>query len=199
MTIEPFATYQLYQSIKLHFESDSYDAVKYNYKTSAKPQSFWKRKDKYFFAKLGNRLNSQNDLVQYLVANFVRDTGWIGEMLEDTGQKNYQQHQKIHQSMSYFFREDISKLADKYDSLESLLKAEQGSHPAIIRELLQQSINIETVVVLDKMTGFMSDANKKITETMVWPDLYRKLSKYRSFVYPELQPLKKIVLDSFEN
>ena len=199
MTIEPFATYQLYQSIKLHFESDSYDAVKYNYKTSAKPQSFWKRKDKYFFAKLGNRLNSQNDLVQYLVANFVRDTGWIGEMLEDTGQKNYQQHQKIHQSMSYFFREDISKLADKYDSLESLLKAEQGSHPAIIKELLQQSINIETVVVLDKMTGFMSDANKKITETMVWPDLYRKLSKYRSFVYPELQPLKKIVLDSFEN
>lgn len=199
MTIEPFATYQLYQSIKLHFESDSYDAVKYNYKTSAKPQSFWKRKDKYFFAKLGNRLNSQNDLVQYLVANFVRDTGWIGEMLEDTGQKNYQQHQKIHQSMSYFFREDISKLADKYDSLESLLKAEQGSHPAIIVELLQQNINIETVVVLDKMTGFMSDANKKITETMVWPDLYRKLSKYRSFVYPELQPLKKIVLDSFEN
>jgi len=198
MTIEPFATYQLYQSIKLHFESDNYDAVKYNFKTNAKPQSFWKRKDKYFFAKLGNKVSSQNDLVQYLVANFIHEVDWIGEMLDDTGQKNYQQYQKIHQSMSYFFREDISKLADKYDSLEELLEVRQGAHPKIILLLLQEEINIETVVILDKMTGFMDDANQKITEPMVWPKIYRRVNKYRSFVYPDLKPLKKIVLDTFE-
>ena len=48
---DPFESYKLYNALKLHFES-KYDAVKYNYKTSVTPNSFFKRKDKYFFAKL---------------------------------------------------------------------------------------------------------------------------------------------------
>ena len=51
---DPFESYKLYNALKLHFETDSYDAVKYNFKTSVKPQSFFKRKDKYFFAKIAN-------------------------------------------------------------------------------------------------------------------------------------------------
>ena len=42
---DPYESYKLYNALKLHFESDSYDAVKYNYKTSLKPTSFFKRKD----------------------------------------------------------------------------------------------------------------------------------------------------------
>ena len=45
MNMEPFDAYSYYLAIKLHFESDSYDAPKYNFKTSAKPASFWKRKE----------------------------------------------------------------------------------------------------------------------------------------------------------
>ena len=33
---DPYESYKLYNALKLHFESDSYDAVKYNYKTSQK-------------------------------------------------------------------------------------------------------------------------------------------------------------------
>ena len=35
MNMEPFEAYSYYLAIKLHFESDSYDAPKYNFKTSA--------------------------------------------------------------------------------------------------------------------------------------------------------------------
>ena len=49
---DPYESYKLYNALKLHFETDSYDALKYNFKTSIKPQSFFNRKDKYFFAKL---------------------------------------------------------------------------------------------------------------------------------------------------
>ena len=41
---DPFESYKLYNALKLHFETDNYDAVKYNFKTSVKPQSFFKRK-----------------------------------------------------------------------------------------------------------------------------------------------------------
>ena len=49
---DPFESYKLYNALKLHFETDGYDAIKYHFKTSVKPTSFFKRKDKFFFAKL---------------------------------------------------------------------------------------------------------------------------------------------------
>ena len=49
---DPFESYKLYNALKLHFETDGYDAIKYHFKTSIKPTSFFKRKDKFFFAKL---------------------------------------------------------------------------------------------------------------------------------------------------
>ena len=51
--MDPFDVYKLYNALKLHFDNESYDAIKYNFKTTVNPQSFFKRRDKYFFAKLG--------------------------------------------------------------------------------------------------------------------------------------------------
>ena len=31
--MDPFEVYKLYNALKLHFENDSYDAIKYNFKT----------------------------------------------------------------------------------------------------------------------------------------------------------------------
>ena len=73
MIMEPYDAFRFYQSMKLHFESDSYDAIKYNYKTSVKPQSFWKRKDKYFFAKVGRKFDSAKELINYYAAHFIQD------------------------------------------------------------------------------------------------------------------------------
>ena len=83
---DPYEAYKVYNSIKLHFETDSYDAIRYNFKTQITPQSFFKRKDKYFFAKVAK--NYGKDLVHYFVSNFVRGSSYIGEMLNEVGEKN---------------------------------------------------------------------------------------------------------------
>ena len=67
---DPFNAYSLYNSLKLHFETD-YDAVKYNYKTRVNPQSFFKRRDKYFFAKLAKTYD-KNLGKYYIVVHFRR-------------------------------------------------------------------------------------------------------------------------------
>ena len=64
---DPYESYKLYNALKLHFETDSYDALKYNFKTSIKPQSFFNRKDKYFFAKLAKTYGKN---LQRLTLNF---------------------------------------------------------------------------------------------------------------------------------
>ena len=85
--MDPFESYKLYNALKLHFETDSYDAVKYNYKSNITHNSFFKRKDKYFFAKLAR--NYEKDLLNYYVANFKNGVSYVGDMINESGEKNY--------------------------------------------------------------------------------------------------------------
>jgi hypothetical protein len=188
--IEPFEAFRYYQALKLHFESDSYDAVKYNYKTSAKPQTFWKRKDKYFFAKTGNRFNRVPDLINFYVSHFINDVKWIGEMDKD---EIYTAWQKTIQSISYQFEQDINKLSEDVESFDDLFKGDP--HPYLITKLLEDEITLETVVILDRLTGFV--ARSRISETIIWPDLKRKILKYRPFVNVDEYKLKKKLLQVF--
>jgi hypothetical protein len=194
--MEPFEAYRFYQSIKLHFESDTYDAVKYNYKTSAKPQSFWKRKDKYFFAKIGRRFNATADLINYYVSHFIHDTKWIGEMINDD--ETYNQWLKKNQSLMYVFEQDLYKLRETNESFDALLDSHDG-HPQIVSAYMRDEISIETVVIINRVTQFMRVADKKITETIVWPDVSRKIRKYDAFFQCDTSKATKIVLKVFTN
>jgi hypothetical protein len=193
MIMEPYDAFRFYQSMKLHFESDSYDAIKYNYKTSVKPQSFWKRKDKYFFAKVGKKFNDARELINYYAAHFIQDKTWIGEMLED--EDIYKSYQKRMQSLGYTFENDMSTLSG-LGSFDQVLDSTDG-HPKIITAYLGGDINIESVVILNQLTGFMNRADKEITETIVWPDVSRKIRKYSPFVQYDLEKAKNIVLRVF--
>lgn len=192
-TMEPFEAFSLYQSIKLHFESDSYDAIKYNYKTSAKPQSFWKRKDKYFFAKIGKRFDTAPQLISYYVSHFITDNKWIGDMISDDGP--YDKWVKVNQSISYIFEQDLYKLAEEVQSFDELFAIDV--HPKIVEKYMQGDISLETVVIINNLVGFLNKADKQITETIVWPDVSRKIRKYGPFVTCNPERMKNIILKVF--
>jgi len=197
--IQPYDAYSYYMAIKLHFERDSYDALKYNFKSSATQKSFMVRKDKYHFAKISKKFVDSKELVAYYVSNFVRGSKWVGDMLEH-GDENYNAWKRYSESMTYRFTSDIDVLVDyiegkelKFDDL-FLTTEDGGSHPPIIRLLLQEDVSLETVVLLDKMLGFTKRFDKTISETLVWPDLSMRIRKYKPFVNADLTALKKIVL-----
>lgn len=176
---DPFESYKLYNSLKLHFETDNYDAIKYNFKTSVKPTSFFKRKDKYFFAKLAN---TYDDLLDFYVANFKNDVKYVGDMLNEHGERYYREHKKVCESITYTFENDINKLYESNSDFDALLEAKDNEHPFVITYWLQDEIHLETVVILDSITGFIDRENKKISETIIWPDIFRKITKYKPFV-----------------
>ncbi len=176
---DPFDSYKLYNSLKLHFETDNYDAIKYNFKTSVKPTSFFKRKDKYFFAKLAN---TYDDLLDFYVANFKNDVKYVGDMLNEHGERYYREHKKVCESLTYTFENDINKLYESNSDFDALLEAKDNEHPFVITYWLQDEIHLETVVILDSITGFVDRENKKISETIIWPDIFRKITKYKPFV-----------------
>tara|TARA_B100000900_G_scaffold401645_1_gene406550 strand:- start:956 stop:1582 length:627 start_codon:yes stop_codon:yes gene_type:complete len=194
-TNDPFESYKLYNALKLHFETDGYDAIKYHFKTSIKPTSFFKRKDKFFFAKLAKTY--ENELKEFYIANFKNDVKYVGDMLNEGGERYYRDHKKIMESLTYQFQTDINKLNDMDVSFDSLLEAEENNHPLIIKLWMQEEVLLETVVILDSLLGFVERENKKITDTIIWPDIYRKIMKYKPFVKFDRDKCLNLLKDTF--
>ena len=176
---QPFDAYSMYNALKLHFEQDSYDAIKYNFQSNVTPKSFFARKDKYFFAKLAKTYDDK--LLQYYIANFKNGVSYVGDMLNEGGETNFKQHMKIRESIHREFQKDINSLVDMDKEFDSFFEANQ-THPLIIKLLMREEVNLETVVILDSILGFMDREGSKITETIIWPDIYRKVMKYKPFV-----------------
>jgi len=194
---DPFESYKLYNALKLHFETDGYDAIKYHFKTSVKPTSFFKRKDKFFFAKLAKTY--EKELKEFYIANFKNDVKYVGDMLNEGGEKYYRDHKKVMESLTYQFKTDINKLNDMDVSFDSLLEAEDNNHPLIIKLWMQEEILLETVVILDSILGFVERENKKITDTIIWPDIYRKIMKYKPFVKFDRNKCLNLLKETFTN
>jgi len=192
MRMEPFEAYRYYQSLKLHFENESYNAPKYNYKTSAKPQTFWKRKDKYFFAKVGRMFDTPPELINYYAAHFVADNNWVGDMLSD--EQVYRDWQKRTESMGYNFQQDLEKVnVESFDHLFEL----GNQYPKVVEAYLSNDINIESVAILNKLTSFMSRADKTVSDPILWPDVSRKIRKYSLLMNVNTDKMKKIIFKVF--
>ena len=192
--MDPFDVYKLYNALKLHFEQDSYDAIKYNYKTTVNPNSFFKRKDKYFFAKLGK---NQKDLQNFFVFNFIEDMKYVGDMMDIEGQQNYTKHKKIHESIHREFEKDINTITEQFDNL--LVVNTINTPPKIIEMWMEEEVSLETVVILNSLTDFIRVEGKKITETLFWPDVSRKITKYGPFVNFSKEKCLNIIKKRFTN
>ena len=72
--------------MKQHFTKDKYDYHKYCGRSRASLNSFYKRKDRYFFEKM-SRAHPDKEIEDFFVANFVScddpQTLWIGEIIRD--------------------------------------------------------------------------------------------------------------------
>lgn len=176
---DPFESYKLYNALKLHFES-GYDAVKYNFKSNVTPKSFFKRKDKYFFAKLAKKHNG--NLKDYYISNFKEGLSYVGDMMDSEAEQNYKDHKRIQESIHRVFSIDINRLREEETRFNNCFNIVDGQLPLIIKLWLQEEISLETVVILNAIFGFIPRESSKISDTIIWPDTKRKIEKYTPFV-----------------
>jgi hypothetical protein len=178
-----FSAFAIFNAIKLHFTSSSYDFFKYNGKSNVTKQNFANRKDKYSFYKLSRKYRNE-DLVNFYVANFlVKDITWIGDITGAEGEENYKMWQKRNQSLSYRFKEDIMYLVDKVSTSSDMIKVKDGQYPLLLNETMQGAVSIETLSILNHMMGFFEMWNKKISDTIIWPTWKMKCERYTPFIH----------------
>ena len=193
--VTPFDAYKSYLGLKNHFTKPKYDYHKYCGKSRASLQSFYKRRDRFFFEKL-SRQKDDTEVIEFFVSNFVAcddpQALWIGEIMQN-GEKSYTDWKKRTQSLSYVFKEEVETVftGKKFDDMFELKGL---SHPQIIKEHLAKNISLETLIILDRILGFKTTFDKKLDDP-VWKFLSMRMDKYNTFLKIDIFKYKKILKD----
>ena len=189
---EGFDSYQLYLAVKLHFNSKDYDFVQYNGKVKADLNAFIKRKDKYHFGKL-SRLYKE-ELRDFYVANLSQKDMWVGDLLENEAKKVFIEWKKRKQKLSHMFEQEVSQLLEK-KSIQEVLRVQNVQHPYLLKQFLGKNISIETMCILDIITNYSEAWNLMIEETIVYPDVWTRINKYKTFMHFDEKVYKAKLID----
>lgn len=188
----PFDCYKTYLALKNHFTKNSYDYHKYNKKTRASLQSFYKRKDRFWFEKL-SRQKDEKEVEDFFVANFVAcndpETLWIGEIIKE-GEDRYTKWQRKVQSLSYVFKEESQNLFEE-NKFEDVFNCSKG-HPPLLKRFLTGKVSLETLVIYDKIFMFGNKFDKKLQDP-VWETVSRRIKKYSPFLHIDVLRYRKIL------
>ena len=175
----PFDSYRLYMAVKLHF-SGSYDAIKYQFKTSAaKSSTFEAHKNRFFFERVARRYSTQDQTIAYYVWNVIEGNDWIGSMKETP----LEQKRAYLESYSYNIKSEIEAMKSK-GTFDSLLFPYNGLQPKIFDLVDDGSISLETVTVINTIVNFLDSSNFECIEDALgmFESKKRMVIKYQPFL-----------------
>jgi hypothetical protein len=189
----PFDCYKIYLALKNHFTKDSYDYHKYNGRTRATVETFYKRKDRFWFEKMC-RKKTEKEVEDFFVANFVScsdpETLWIGDLMK-SGDSNYIEWKKRVQSLSYIFKEEVESHISG-NNFDTMFFIKGGRHPQLLKEHLQGHLSLETMLILDRILGYKNNFDKKLDDP-VWKVTSTRMKKYSPFLNIDVFTYKKIL------
>ena len=191
--VKPFDVYKSYLGLKNHFTKEKYDYHRYGGKSRASLESFYKRKDRFFFEKL-SRQKDDSEVIEFFVSNFVScddpQSLWIGEIVRH-GEQNYTDWKRRLQSLTYTFKSEIETVFTNRD-FDGMFKIEGKRHPPVVKEHLAKNLSLESMVILNKIIGFKKDFDI-VLDDPVWKFLSMRIDKYDSFIHIDVFKFKSIL------
>lgn len=175
----PFDSYRLYMAIKLHFHG-TYDAIKYQFKTSAaKSATFESHKNRFFFERVARKYQTQDQAIGYYVSNVLDGNDWIGSMKETS----YDRRRAFLESYSYHLKNEITRMKEKGD-FNSLLFPYEGKQPKIFDLYDENAISLETVAVINTLVDFLGSSNMEALQDPLgmFETKKRLVLKYQPFL-----------------
>ena len=192
MKLEPFESYQKYLALKNHFTNKKYNYFTYNGKVKANLQSFYKRKDRFWFEKL-SRNKTDEEILNFFVANFAScddpQSLWIGQIIKE-GEDNYKNWMRKTQSLSYIFKEEIGIFNSK--NFDEMFSIQGNKHPLIIKNYLQKKISLETLIILNNILEYTKEFDKKLQDP-VWEFISMRIQKYAPFIHIDVNKFKQLL------
>ena len=197
--VSSFDVYQTYLALKFHFNKKEYDYFKYHGRVRPNEGSFKLRRDRIFFEKLAKKFNRVDELVNYLIANMTEDRKfWIRDLVGVKAEARYTKWKKKQESLSYLFKENVSRVADSWDgTFDELFECSEGQHPPLFTMYARGEVDAETLIGIDSVLNCFEKWDREIDDELVWGDAYFYLCKYRPFLKIDSDKFKKILQEEF--
>lgn len=169
-------TYLMYCALKAHFKGD-YDYHKFSGQTKVSRDSFWKRKDRFFFVKTASKYKDDGEILNYFVSNFIQDrNGYIANF----NNKNYEDWMQRKKMFYELFSQELQPFVKNF---EPLFECEDNQHPLLLKEFLGKRVSLETMIILDELVEFSKKWNKELVwDDFVWPDVKKLMKNYKGFL-----------------
>ena len=187
--MEPIDVYLMYCAMKAHFSKGEYDFVKYDGKSKVSRDSFWKRSDRSFFAKLSHKYKNKNDIRDYFVANFTTNNErWVGNFTDE----NYTQWKNM--NIVEKFEKDITPLLQNFDEGKFIFAVPESSHPKLLKEYLGKRVSIETMIILDDLMEYSPKWNVHLKDDFMWKEINLLMNNYKKFLTFDAEQCRIILL-----
>ena len=178
--MDGFQAYKYFMAVKLHFTTEKYDVFEKNGRVTGSRETFNRRNDKAIFEKLSRKFDSDQEYIQFLVANFAYGHQNVVYSIESDDYYNLWVKRK--ESMTRTFQVDldvINRYLDDYSSsYEDLFSIENGN-PPLLNLYLGRHITLETMVILQDFDDYLSKWEPLI---MLWHDHFLVIRKVKRFV-----------------
>lgn len=195
ITRDGFDCYSLYCAVKLHFTTDSYDFFKYKGKIKRlSKDSYLKRKDKYFFEKLGKKY-SYDELPKFLFLNLSKNPKiWVGELCKQDAHDYYLKRSGEIDALQNNLRCYCQKQMES-NNWPGCMEC-RPDYPQIIKDFIGEEVTPELLIVLDGLYGFMGRDRERFFGDPLWTEIDRRINKYKSmFNFKSMDKFQKIILD----
>lgn len=179
-----YDAFLLYQAIKLHFTSDSYDFFKYQGKYRCSVETYEKRNDRYFYHKLSRKYPETEDLTFFLATNFfLNKKMWVRELFDEQANDRCLYRKRVKESLVYRVTQDMDKLGlHSQEKMKEVLHVRDGEPPMLLQAAWQGDIHNETLIVLNAVIGFFPIWSKKMSDTVIFPDYRQQCERYAPFL-----------------
>jgi hypothetical protein len=199
-----FNAYMIYLALQRHFDPGSnYDYHKYHGQLKANAASFQKRKDAFAFRIIEGKHNGKTE--DFILANFV-ENGFKGVfpqfLTRNDAEDTYTRWKKRIQSLTYILSTDLDVMIEnapgKERTIREVLFCYENQHPLLLRLLLENKINMESMIIFDNHAKFFDDWSKNLDWDFAWKSTRYMLDKYRPFIQYNREKAKKILLEKLE-
>lgn len=185
--------YSVYTALRLHFTTNNYD-IRSGVKPK-KPKNGVKLKMKMALEKVMRKYPTMDDYVHYLMSNFLYGDKW-GGLYTPEGPDVYMEWIRVHESMTYTYRQDIENMAMHFAKVDELWNCQNG-HPPILKMYLGKTCSLETLVILNKLYRFTSVVDEQLLLDPVWSQVSTTLHKYSPFVKIDKEKFSMITTKVF--
>ena len=170
--MEPIDVYLLYCALKAHFGDGNYDYFKYEGKTRIKRDSFYKRKDRFFFVKLSRKKEYQDILNGTYVHSLC---GYVARFDD----KTYEDWLYRKQNFYTIFTDEMRPLVKDF---EPLFIVKSNNHPKLLQEYLGKRVSLETLIILNQMLRYDKKWDKQLLGDFIWNDVKKLMKNYQGFL-----------------